>query len=60
MLIIVGGLFFQLDLKGVKQYPIELKVPNKLVYSGHLYESSWPFFDWENCTYEEFEQKLYN
>lgn len=40
-LIIVGGIDYQLDLTGVHQFPIKLKVPNKLIYSGHFYGFSW-------------------
>ena len=44
LLIIVGGLDFQLDLKPVKKHPINLNIQNKLVYSGHLYCFSWPIW----------------
>lgn len=41
-LIIVGGLNYQLDLTRAKNHPIVLNVPNKLVYTGHLYGFSLP------------------
>lgn len=41
-LIIVGGLFYQMDLTGVFKHPIVLNKPNKLVYTGHIYSFSWP------------------
>jgi hypothetical protein len=48
MLIIVGGLNYQLDLTAVLDKPIQLRSPNKLVYSGHFYGFSWgPEFIWK-------------
>ncbi len=61
MLIIVGGLNYQLDFKGVLQHPLELKIPNKLVYSGHIYSFSWgPEVQWEAVSEEWFREKLFN
>lgn len=46
-LIVVGGLDYQLDLTPILKDPIKLARPNKLVYSGHLYNFSWgPSFIW--------------
>ena len=48
MLIIVGGLDYQLDLTPVFEKPIRLNKQNKLVYSGHFYGFSWgPEFVWK-------------
>eukprot|EP01112_Ceratiomyxa_fruticulosa_P009669 TRINITY_DN2532_c0_g1_i3.p1 TRINITY_DN2532_c0_g1~~TRINITY_DN2532_c0_g1_i3.p1 ORF type:complete len:390 (-),score=76.43 TRINITY_DN2532_c0_g1_i3:93-1262(-) len=38
LLIVVEGLNYALDLTGVKNYPIQLSVSNKIVYSSHNYE----------------------
>ena len=48
-LIFVGGLFYQTDFTGVALFPINFKVPNKLVYTGHIYQNSIPsqVFDYE-------------
>ena len=62
-LIIVGGLFYQMDLTGVKDYPIRLKIPNKLVYSGHIYGFSWPMWVvvmWKVASYGTFFEKVFN
>ena len=62
-LIIVGGLFYQMDLTGVYQHPIKLNIPNKLVYSGHIYGFSWPMWVvvlWKINNYRDFYQKLFN
>ena len=40
-LIIIGGLNYQTDFTKVKNHPIKLEIPNKLVYSGHLYNFTW-------------------
>jgi hypothetical protein len=37
----VGGLDYQTDLTPVLKFPIKLPVPNKLIYTGHLYHWSW-------------------
>lgn len=51
MLIIVGGLNYQLDLRPVLQHPISLKAEKKLVYSGHFYGFSWgPFVLWDTVS----------
>jgi aryl-phospho-beta-D-glucosidase BglC (GH1 family) len=62
-LIIVGGLFYQMDLTGVYEHPILLKIPNKLVYSGHIYGFSWPAwvaFGWQINSYGSFWEKVFN
>jgi endoglucanase len=54
VLIMIGGLNFQLDLTGIKFAPIgphELKVQNKLVYTGHFYGFSWPIIMWKLWSY---------
>lgn len=48
LLIFVEGLNFALDLRYVKSYPLEFKVPNKLVYSVHDY----PWFHQVLTSYE--------
>lgn len=56
-LIIVGGIFYQIDLTGVKEHPVRLKIPNKLIYSGHLYNFSWPawvIIKWKVSSYSSF------
>ena len=58
-LIIVAGLNYQLDLTGVSLKTVNLKVKNKLVYSGHLYSFSWPP-GWASFNYESFKKKLFN
>lgn len=50
-LILIGGINYQLDLTGVKDKPITLSVPNKLVYTGHFYGFSWPIPSWNVYTY---------
>ena len=63
-LIFIGGLNYQLDLTPAFHHPIKLSVPNKLVYTGHLYEWSWNNEllamgfnkDMENLPYEKFEE----
>ncbi|GAA3439277.1 hypothetical protein GCM10018954_088980 [Kutzneria kofuensis] len=37
LLVIVGGLNYQLDLKGVPAHPVTLSVPDRLVYAVHDY-----------------------
>lgn len=62
LLVMIGGLNFQLDLTGVKFAHIkstELKVPDKLVYTGHFYGFSWPIITWKLWSYENFKQKLF-
>lgn len=58
-LIIVAGLSYQLDLTCVQSRAIKYSVPNKLVYSGHLYSFSWPP-SWASFSYEAFKKKLFN
>ena len=59
MLIIVGGIDYQKDLTGALKHPVNLKIPNKLVYSGHLYRFSWPFSDPNKISYEDFFKKFF-
>ncbi len=59
-LVIVGGIDYQLDLTGVLKKPVNLKVPNKLVYSGHFYGFSWVFGVWDLRSEDAFRQKLFN
>jgi len=40
LLIFVEGINWGADLSGVANYPVQLIVPNKLVYSAHTYPSS--------------------
>ena len=49
-LIIVEGMNYALDMDPIKDKPIELKLPNKLVYSFHLY--SFSCFDFNG--YDDF------
>ena len=59
----MSGLDYQLDLTGVHTSPLTLKVPNKLVYTGHFYGFSWPqqqVTTWKIVTYEAFKEKLFN
>ena len=60
-LIIIGGLDYQLDLKPIVNKPVKLKVPNKVVYSGHIYSFSWPEWNdkkWQKATYDEFYNEM--
>lgn len=55
-MIIVQGISFASNLKGVAAHPIQLSVDNKLVYSAHVYDhqiSVFHFDTFEN-TYESF------
>jgi hypothetical protein len=54
----IGGLFYQLDLTDVRYAPIQLNVPNKLVYTGHFYGFSWLVISWRLWSYERFKNKL--
>ena len=60
MLIIVGGMNYQLDFRAVLQHPLQLKVPHKLVYSGHFYGFSWGPVLWDSVSEEWFREKLFN
>lgn len=53
-LIIVGGIDYQLDLTDVKNHPIKLKIPKKLVYTGHFYGFSWVLGMWNIRSEESF------
>lgn len=44
----------------MKQYPIVLSVPNKLVYSGHIYGFSWPIPSWQLYSYDNFKKRYFN
>lgn len=59
-LILIGGINYQLDLTGVKDFPIKLSIPNKLVYTGHFYGFSWPIPSWNVYSYDNFKKKLFN
>lgn len=60
-LIIVGGIDYQLDLTGAHQFPVKLKVPNKLIYSGHFYGFSWgPGVIWNIMSEDWFREKIFN
>ena len=60
-LIIVGGLQYQLDLTGVKDNPVKLDIPSKLVYSGHFYGFSWATDHvWKFMSEDWFKEKLFN
>lgn len=37
MLILIEGIFGGTNLRDVKKYPVQLNVPNKLVWSAHVY-----------------------
>jgi hypothetical protein len=50
-LVFIGGLNYQLDLTPVQKAPIQLSVPNKLVYTGHFYGFSWSV-SWDKISYE--------
>ncbi len=43
----MGGLNYQIDLTGVYNSPIKLSIPNKVVYTGHLYQNA---FNGEICS----------
>jgi len=43
LLIVVDGLAYSTDLRGVAHRPIQLAVPNRLVYSAHDY--LWPMYN---------------
>ena len=59
-LIFVGGIDYQLDLTKVYEYPIKLKIPNKLVYTGHFYGFSWVFGMWDIRSEDSFREKIFN
>lgn len=58
LLIIVEGLDYATNLTLLGRILVNLKVPNKLVYSGHLYSWTWPV-DWNSLSYEQFKVSLY-
>jgi len=43
LLIVVDGLAYSTDLRAIAQHPIQLAVPNRLVYSAHDY--LWPMYN---------------
>jgi endoglucanase len=57
-LVFVQGISFANNLRNVKDKPLTLKVPNKLVYSAHVYDSqaSSFHFDTYNSTSESFDR----
>lgn len=59
-MIFVSGINYQLDLTDVANFPLELSVPNKLVYTGHFYSWSWGIPSWSLYSYDQFEKKLFN
>ena len=40
-LIFVSALSYQTDLTRVRVSPLHLRIPNKLIYTGHFYHWSW-------------------
>lgn len=42
LLVIVGGLAYNRDLTGVFKLPVQLKVPNRVVYGAHCYAWTYP------------------
>lgn len=42
LLIMIGGLGYGKDLRGVYKLPIRLQIPNKVVYTAHCYTWSYP------------------
>lgn len=59
-MILVGGINYQLDLTFIKDDPLTLSVPNKLVYTGHFYGFSWPIPSWSVYSYDNFKKRLFN
>ena len=53
-LILVEGLNFALDMDPIRSKPVILEIPNKLVYSFHLY--SFSCFDYKG--YDDFKDKM--
>jgi hypothetical protein len=52
-----------MDLTGVYNHPIRLRIPNKLVYTGHIYGFSWPewvVIMWKVGSYGSFWERLFN
>ena len=58
-LIFVSGLNYQLDLTPIFKSPLNYSIPNKLVYTGHLYNFSWPNPSWK-LSYDQFKKRLFN
>jgi len=52
LLIIVEGLNYAMDFDPIYSFPLELSIPNRLVYSSHWY--SWDLDD--SYTYDDFKQ----
>lgn len=50
LIVIVEGLNYATDLSKLTSPLVTLSVPNKLVYSGHLYSWTWSV-DWNTFTY---------
>jgi hypothetical protein len=52
LLVMIGGLNYGLDLKGIIRRPVTgLVIKNKLVYTGHFYGFSWIVPSWSLWTY---------
>jgi hypothetical protein len=51
-LVFVSGLNYQLDFGDIAKKPLELSVPNKLVYTGHFYSWSWGVPSWSAYSYD--------
>lgn len=63
MIVMVSGLNFSLDLSDLLKKPImgsELRVQNKLIYTGHFYGFSWPIPTWRLVSYNTFKKKLFS
>ncbi|PHH67983.1 hypothetical protein CDD82_945 [Ophiocordyceps australis] len=61
-LIVVEGTESANDLSGARERPVELDVPNRLVYSAHVYAwSGWGSFDgrFARRTYQSFMQAMH-
>ena len=59
-LIFISGLNYQIDLTKIRDHPIQLRVPDKLIYTGHFYSWSWGVNDWKTVSYDSFKAKLFN
>lgn len=55
LLVFVGGMSYQKDLRGVYHLPVKLSIPNRLVYAAHGY--SWTYPGLPN-TYEALKAEL--
>jgi endoglucanase len=57
LLIIVEGLNYATDLTKLTAPLVSLSVPNKLVYSGHVYSWTWGV-DWNTFTYDQYKTRM--